>query len=290
MTRERLEVLSDRCLRRIAENEMVAFDEETDRQELVALILDALAEKREERFLANNAPVRVEETKFFVSQNEELPEDWESPGERAAGGEDDVLPDRYGETRLVLMLRDPFWAFAYWDISPAQTEEIQSCSRFQQLYLRCFEVDGEMPTENNLIDYFDIPIQFSDRSRYINLAHPESVYRAELIALLSPEKDEEDPETVLIVRSNPVRPPRSYVSFQGNSQSSGGELSDADQLIALSGLYESAGSDFGLAVEDGLGHGFGRGFGHGFGDSSSDSRRIISQEGARLMMKIEGEG
>ncbi len=274
MTRERLEVLSDRCLRRIAENEFVVFDEGTDREELISLLLDALQEKREERFLTNNAPIRVEETKFFVSQNEELPEDWQTPERTDAGEEEEPLPERYGETNLVLMLRDPFWAFAYWDIAPAQEEGIRSRQGFQQLYLRCFEVDGDMPTENNLLDYFDIPIQFADRSRYINLAHPESVYRAELIALFDAAEEEGGTETMTIVRSNPVRPPRNYVSFEAHPEREGEELSPADRLIAMSGLFESAGSSFGLAVED----------------SPSDSRRIISEEGARLMMKIDEEG
>lgn len=280
MTRERLEALSDGCLHRLADNELVDYDDDTSREELILLIMEALAEKRQERFLQNNHPIRVEETKFFVSQDEELSgmeefDEEDSGDEGAARGgrpvsDDDELPV---SNKLILLLRDPSWAYAYWELSRETRATLEEKIDDLSLYLRCYEIDGDMPTEHNLIDYFDIPLQFHDQSRYINLAHSGSVYKAEIVAVYSPAVVEgEEAEMVSLVRSNPVRPPRNYVALEEGASS---HSLDTDALLALSGLGECGASSLELTGSD---------------DERQGSPRIISLEGAELLMKIVEKG
>src|SRR5208337_3322883 len=36
---------------------------------------------------------------------------------------EDNIPDRYYDNKLVLLVRDPYWCFAYWDISNELMEQ-----------------------------------------------------------------------------------------------------------------------------------------------------------------------
>ena len=38
-------------------------------------------------------------------------------GRPAGGGAEHTLPASYGSDRIVLMARDPYWAFAYWELT-----------------------------------------------------------------------------------------------------------------------------------------------------------------------------
>ena len=49
------------------------------------------------------------------------------------------LPNGYGESRIVMLPRDPQWAYAYWDISNDRKEELRRQGG-QQLALRLFDV------------------------------------------------------------------------------------------------------------------------------------------------------
>lgn len=42
-----------------------------------------------------------------------------------AAGTGGHLPPRYGSTQLVLLVRDPWWLYAYWEVTPARAAEVQ---------------------------------------------------------------------------------------------------------------------------------------------------------------------
>jgi len=50
-----------------------------------------------------------------------------------------VLPDGYGESRIVLIPRDPQWAYAYWDVPNEHKEELRRQGG-QKLALRFYDV------------------------------------------------------------------------------------------------------------------------------------------------------
>jgi hypothetical protein len=157
-------------------------------EELIELLLEGFQEMRQEREEGNNPSVRVEEAKFEVGEEEDaLP----------AAAEGPTLPQRYNETRVVLMVRDPHWAYAYWDVEEAQAARVRRDSSFEQLVLR---VQDLQPASS-----FDIPLQWSDSSWYIYLPNQDADYLLELGYLSSGRFR-------LLARSNPVHTPRESVA------------------------------------------------------------------------------
>ena len=117
MTRERLEKLSLPTLREIAEKEGIRVGNSLSCGELIDLILEAMEEDRKERERLNNLAIRVEEKKYDIVKDEEL----ESQEKHIY-----CIPDRYNETKIMLILRDPLWAFAYWDIKETEIKDLKS--------------------------------------------------------------------------------------------------------------------------------------------------------------------
>jgi len=118
----------------------------------------------------------VEASKFIVGQ------------EDLVGGElasvDEALPDLpggYGESRIVLLPRDPQWAYTYWDIPNEQKEELRRHGG-QQLALRIYDVTGivierqnphsiqEYPCDELAREWY-LPLPVSDRDYVIDIGY-----------------------------------------------------------------------------------------------------------------------
>jgi hypothetical protein len=107
------------------------------------------------------------------------------------------LPGGYGESRIVLLPRDPQWAYAYWDVPNERKEDFRRQGG-QQLSLRLYDVtdlDYTSQGYHNLQEYpcdelareWYLPLPVSDRSyiveigyrcydgRWLALAHSASV-------------------------------------------------------------------------------------------------------------------
>jgi hypothetical protein len=174
--------------------------EDLDAEELIELLLEGYQEMRQEREEGNNPSVRVEEAKFEVGEEEPAAA---GAGARV-GAENPSIPQRYNETRVVLMARDPHWAYAYWDVEDAQAARTRRDSGFEQLVLR---VQDLQPASS-----FDIPIQWSDSSWYIYLPNQDADYALELGYLASGKFR-------LLARSNQVRTPRESISGEAPEES-----------------------------------------------------------------------
>jgi hypothetical protein len=117
------------------------------------------------------------------------------------------LPERYGDDRLIIQVRDPYWLHAYWEITDNLKEAIKKRighETFSRSYpiLRIYDVTEHDITENKRPDYFDLRINGEANSWYINVWEPDRAYRVDL-GLLTENKD-----FILMVRSNKVRTPR----------------------------------------------------------------------------------
>jgi hypothetical protein len=91
------------------------------------------------------------------------------------------LPSGYGESRIVLLPRDPQWAYVYWDVPNSQKEELRKQGG-QQLALRLYDatdVNLDYQTPNNLQEYnsdelareWYLPIPISDRDYVAELGY-----------------------------------------------------------------------------------------------------------------------
>ncbi len=229
MTKDRLRSLSYNELSHIADKGNITVQQDMDKESLVSVIFEALEEERLDREGNNNLTIQVEAKKYAVSQDQELFVDF---------GEDVELPERYHETRLVLMLRDPSWVYCYWDIEDRILDELSENSEYSGLVLRVTELAAADWGTDSYVDWFDIPIQFDDLRRYINLPSEDAFYGAEIYAQLG-EKES------IIIRSNIVESSRDYIAPVPEK-----ENTQRDKLIELSGFSTDVGSFPGTGYPD----------------------------------------
>ncbi|MGH2415411.1 MAG: DUF4912 domain-containing protein, partial [Microcystaceae cyanobacterium] len=115
------------------------------------------------------------------------------------------LPGGYGESRVVLMPRDPQWAYAYWDIPSSHKEDLRRQGG-QQLALRLYDVTDislEYQSPHSVQEYlcdelareWYLPIPVSDRDYVADIG-----YRCA------------DGRWLSLARSLPVRVPPVYPS------------------------------------------------------------------------------
>ncbi len=218
MTREKLQTLSMERLQTVARREGIHNQDSVSKNELIELILEALEEDEDERRSSNNSAMRLEHKKYDILKDEEV---------EALQQEHFPLPERYNDTRLVLLLRDPEWAFAYWDINEGKKEKLQALPNYEGFFLRVYEYLGEHPTKENLLDYFDIGVGEEDDSRYINLHKPGIDYRVELFSSVLHREES-------LAVSNPIHSPLGFIArnkedFYRNPNT---------MMLMLSGLWD----------------------------------------------------
>lgn len=198
MTRERLSSLPLDELKVIASRYKIETDGELDKTSLIGLLLDYFTDLREEREEFNNTFVRGEEKKYEVSMDEEI----ERPSE---SGDRFPIPKKYDETQITALVRDPTWAYAYWEINKSQLCDIRRGSKSGGLRLRVHDITDVDYDGTNSNSHFDIPIKSKDDHWYIHLPKPGSVYVLELIYL-------KNKRPCLLARSNAIRTPRGGVA------------------------------------------------------------------------------
>lgn len=170
-----------------------------------------------------------------------------SPGDAAAGDVDSAntvrrlsvadlasvdeglpdLPDGYGDSRIVLLPRDPKWAYAYWDISNDHKEELRSQGG-QRLMLRLYDVTDIDQNVQSAHSMQQQDCHEMARSWYIEIPVSDRDYTAELGYLTA------DDRWLMLARSASVRVPPTYPSSWVK-----------DQFVTISWDERIAGRDFG---------------------------------------------
>lgn len=164
-----LEEMTLRQLRRVASEYSVSRYSRMRKEQLLA----AIEEIQRARFSTTpsrklEAQEEVEAAKFDVGQSD-------LTGGSLAVVDADLtdLPEGYGESRIVLMPRDPQWAYTYWDVPNEHKEALRSQGG-QQLALRIYDVTDisfqfqsphsvqEYPSDELAREWY-LPIPVSDR-------------------------------------------------------------------------------------------------------------------------------
>ncbi|MGE4357775.1 MAG: DUF4912 domain-containing protein [Candidatus Omnitrophota bacterium] len=118
-----------------------------------------------------------------------------------------IFPRAYGDTKIVLLVRDPWWLHAYWEVNSQKEEELRR-ELGEDLYLRSkrilrvYDITDVVFDGNNAHSYFDIEIKGGADNWYIEVGKPNRSWCVDL-GLLTPDK-----KFKLICRSNVVRTPR----------------------------------------------------------------------------------
>ena len=121
------------------------------------------------------------------------------------------LPESYRVTEMVLLPVDPHWIFAYWEVTPQLISDLRSRlgprASGGRYVLRIYDVTTIEFNGSNAHSSFDLPVDLSAKSWYINLWSSEKSLVGDLGYLLS------DGQFLLLVRSNVVQTARAGVSI-----------------------------------------------------------------------------
>ncbi len=169
---DKFESLSDEALYALADKMGLDLPPALDRVFVVEEILGAIEEDSLERRSGRMSTVRIEEAKFSSSELDEV-----DPSILA----DSPMPKTYNETAIKVLVRDPSWAFAFWDISDNERQALVDGEWESSLFLRVFELPEGAQAEAKK-EFFDIPVAIDDFQWYINLPKAKARYRIELCA------------------------------------------------------------------------------------------------------------
>jgi hypothetical protein len=146
----------------------------------------------------------VEEAKYWLAPEPPRPRGVvvdREPGE---------LPRSYGRDRIVLLPRDPWWAFAYWEVTPATRvralRALGAEGEGAREVLRAYDVTFLTFTGDNAWLSFDIEVIPGTDRWYLNLGRPAAAFCVEL-GLRTPGG-----RFLPLVRSNVINTPRSSPS------------------------------------------------------------------------------
>jgi hypothetical protein len=180
-------------------------------------------------------------------------------------------PVSYGEDRISLLVRDPYWVHVYWDISREallRAKGILKDEWFEaRSILRVHDVTGVDFDGGNSNSYFDIPVEGGATNWYINTRVPNRSYCVE-IGLLS-----RSGRFVLLARSNVATTPRDAPSDVIDEKWMIPD-SEFDKVYALSGGFKLGASSLELKemMEKALGGEMGSGAVGSFGASGQVGR------------------
>jgi hypothetical protein len=152
------------------------------------------------------------------------------------------LPTSYGDTKIVLLPRDPWWCFAYWEIGEQTKQEIRSIYGENVKYvIRVYDVTNVVNFDGkNANKYFDIEINPAANNWYINVGEPNRSWCVDL-GLITP-----DGKFVVITRSNIVTMPRYGVSPLTDEQWAVLQR-EFERLLELSGVSMIGKGSFDIA-------------------------------------------
>ncbi len=143
------------------------------------------------------AQERVADAKYYTGPAQE----------QQAKGAYSELPLGYGEERIALMVRDPYLAYVYWELTPSRIQREKAWFGWNgKMTVRIYDVTGVQFDGRNAIGYFDQEVNELIGSWYFDLGRPTHSFVAD-IGLLSAEG-----RFLTLARSNYVVMPRDGVS------------------------------------------------------------------------------
>jgi hypothetical protein len=153
------------------------------------------------------------------------------------------LPETYGQDRLVLMARDPYWIHAYWEVTPATVArakvDLGPEGEGHRWVLR-IKSQEETASEGN-VEIFDVDIEPDARSWYLRVPRPDRTYEA-TIGLLT-----KDGALYPFAKSDRATTPRAGVSEESDAAWTGSPT-DAERILELSSADEPTPSSPGMAA------------------------------------------
>ena len=154
------------------------------------------------------------------------------------------LPAGYGKDRIIVMVRDPYWLHAYWELTRHAIHRAEAALgqdwHGAKPILRLLDVSSHDTTSTSERTVRDIEIHGGVRNWYIDVADPPKSYRVD-IGYLS-----KSGQFVVLARSNVVTTPRAGVSDIIDENWADIDAKKADRIYAMSGGFDPSASSLEL--------------------------------------------
>jgi len=214
LTRTYLESLATGDLLAVADKLGIDLPNNSDRIFIIEELLD-FSSREEDGSSGNNEP---EITDLIVTES--------AP-----------LPKQYNITFIEVMIRDPLWAFVFWEIKASEKEQFEKDDNFDGYYLKVSRLDDNRSGSGNR-GLFMVPVRPDDTAWYLSLSSAfeansswadQSQFKVEFCAGVG------GIETVLAV-SNPVRLP--YLPELPSAGKHEVSMACGNELVRLSGYVD----------------------------------------------------
>lgn len=168
--------------------EKEALDIKEDEQDKITKSIEAEGQKEEEKVSVEELDIEKEEgieekrKKYEIPSTEEKEKNIEYRKRRESYWK---LPFSYDETKIVLLPRDPKWAFCYWDFSKKDYELLRTEYKGRRMILRVIKADGGVvfDTEvNAFAKNWYIKVPFSGAKYYVKLGILDKEGRFKVLA------------------------------------------------------------------------------------------------------------
>src|SRR5438067_2077036 len=154
------------------------------------------------------------------------------------------LPSGYGKDRVVVMVRDPYWLHAYWELTHQSIQRAEAALgqdwHGAKPILRLLDVSSHDTTSTSESTLRDIDIHGGCNNWYIDVANPPRSYRVD-IGYLAPSG-----RFYVLARSNVVTTPRAGVSDIIDENWADIDPKKADRIYAMSGGFDPTASSLEL--------------------------------------------
>jgi hypothetical protein len=136
------------------------------------------------------------------------------------------FPHAYGETKIALLVRDPHWIHAYWEITKEKYDEIKQ--KLHQDFDSSHEILRVYDTSKEPWKSFDIKVFYGSRNWYVNVPEANKTYIIDIGFLTK------DGRFIMMARSNAVTTPRAGMSDVIDEE---WMTIDFERIYALSGGF-----------------------------------------------------
>src|SRR5581483_11579886 len=150
------------------------------------------------------------------------------------------LPAGYGKDRIVVMVRDPYWLHAYWELTRQAIQRAEAALgqdwHGARPILRLLDVSSHDTTSSAEAVIRDIDIHGGCNNWYIDVANPPRSYRVDIGYLAR------NGQFYVLARSNVVTTPRAGLSDRIDENWADFDLDKADRIFAMSGGFDPTSS------------------------------------------------
>jgi len=154
------------------------------------------------------------------------------------------LPAGYGKDRIVVMVRDPYWLHAYWELTRNAIARAEAALGQEwhgaRPIIRVLDVSTHDTTSTSESIIRDIDIHGGCNNWYIDVSNPPRSFRVD-IGYLSPRG-----RFFVLARSNVVSTPRANVTDIIDENWSDIDPKSADRIYAMSGGFDPTASSLEL--------------------------------------------